>query len=92
MIESPESVILRTLREDAEPIRARQFAEWKNQLDMVLNHLQLQIVSLDCAIGLLLERIVPEEERAAFKAEVTRRIEAIAKTLHNEKKSDIVLN
>jgi hypothetical protein len=66
---------------DSKPVTAFEFRKYTQQSEFFFNLLQQQIISLDVTCGLLMERFGSDWTPAQvteFKAEVGRRVKAIA--------------
>ena len=81
-----DALINTTIQAEHVHITAAQFNQYKKQVDFLVNMLGQQIVSMDVALSLMMERVVPEEEREGFKAEIGRRVKAIADDLVKKQK------
>ena len=79
-----EHIIRAQIAEETAPITASQFAQYRKQVDAVFNFLQQQIISLDVTCGLLMESQQLEPE--TFKAEVARRVKAVADGMLQQQK------
>jgi hypothetical protein len=79
-----ETIIRAQIAEENAPVTAAQFAAFHKQTEFIFNLLQQQLISLDVTCGLLMERIIPEDGREAFKAEVKRRVLAVAEGMASQ--------
>jgi hypothetical protein len=81
---SLDSIIYSHLSEEKAPITTAQFNQYRKQVDFVFNLLQQQIISLDVTCGLLLEN--QQIDADVFKAEVKRRVQAVAEGMAKQAK------
>jgi 4-alpha-glucanotransferase len=68
------------------PVTTLHFNEFRKQVDYVFNIQQQQLISFDVALGLLMEHVIPEDKRKAFKDEVARRVKALAEDMVKKQK------
>lgn len=71
-----DEMIKQQLNAENAPVTTGDFNTYRKQVDFVFNLLQQQIISLDVTCGLLMESAQLEPE--PFKAEVARRVKAVA--------------